>query len=249
MKGFLEKNNIGMINGKLKIKETTKNIMIDIGLGNTAHHSENWFNNVDNLQVIAFEPVPENINCIKNGIVKYATNNQIRPSLDKNRIKINDFILLPCALSNVKHHTTSQFYVTGTKSANEQSSLFQINPLGAINIKECIHVDVFSLKHFFDLFPWEQVPIINYIKIDAQGADLDIIKSAGAYLKERVVYVTAEPDGNYYKGADYNNAKNIFDYMISIGFKHIRHYNTRDPTFINTTFINKKDNIYINQYS
>ena len=49
---------------------------------------------------------------------------------------------------------------------------------------EKIEVPVYSLKHFFDLFPWDRFEFIDYIKIDAQGADFDIIKGAGDYLNE-----------------------------------------------------------------
>ena len=45
--------------------------------------------------------------------------------------------------------------------------------------------------------------------------DLNILKGAGNYLREKVVFVTAEPDGNQYFGANECNTVNISNYMLS----------------------------------
>ena len=88
---------------------------------------------------------------------------------------------------------------------------------------------------------------IDYIKIDAQGSDLNILKGAGDYLKERVVFVTAEPDGYQYNGAAECNSDNITKYMLSQNFIKINHKNTIDPTFLNNKFTDIAKNIYISQ--
>lgn len=83
-------------------------------------------------------------------------------------------------------------------------------------------------------------------EIDAQGSDLNILKSAGDYLK-KVVYVTAEPDGPQYIGAQESNVYNIVNYMISQDFLPVRHPNTIDPTFLNKRFLHLKDTVFIKQ--
>ena len=65
-------------------------------------------------------------------------------------------------------------------------------------------------------------------------------------LKERVVFVTAEPDGYQYIGADDCNVPNIVNYMQSQGFIPVRHPNTNDPTFLNPKFMHLKD-LFISQ--
>jgi hypothetical protein len=114
-------------------------------------------------------------------------------------------------------------------------------------INSVIDVPVYSLKMFFDGFPWDRFKYIDYLKIDAQGSDLNILKSAGPYLSERVVYVTAEGDGNMYIGASECSNKNIISYMETQGFMHIRHTNTTDPTFVNKKYIEESKKIYIKQ--
>jgi len=99
------------------------------------------------------------------------------------------------------------------------------------------------------LFDWDRFPIIEYIKIDAQGADFDILQGAENYLRERVVYITAEPESSQYNNCQHNTAENMNNYLQSQGFIHINHPNTADPTFINKNFIHLKDSIYIFQDS
>ena len=99
----------------------------------------------------------------------------------------------------------------------------------------------------FDIFDWNRFPYIEYIKIDAQGSDFDILLSAGDYLKERVVFITAEPECNQYYNTQHNNTDNIKSYLESQGFIYINHENTKDPTFLNNNFLYLKDKIFISQ--
>ena len=73
------------------------------------------------------------------------------------------------------------------------------------------------------------------IKIDVQGADLDVVKSGGEIMKERVVYITLEPEVVYSSGQN-NSISSIINYMNSIGFSKVRVGNVKDPTFLNDKF-------------
>jgi hypothetical protein len=88
---------------------------------------------------------------------------------------------------------------------------------------------------------------IDQVQIDAQCSDLDILIGAGEYLKNRVVYITAEPEHLQYNNSEHNNFDNIQKYMESQDFLLINHPNTNDPTFINKNFLYLKDKIYIAQ--
>ncbi len=155
------------------------------------------------------------------------------------------FFLIPVALSNVETEQMMDFYVNSNDCGT--SSLYKHDEKFLGPIKNVIKVPVVSLKMFFDTFLWERFEYIDHIKIDAQGSDLNILKGAGDYLKEKVVYVTAEPDGKYYFGARDCNKTSISNYMISQNFLPVNHPNTNDPTFINKKFLHLKDKIYIFQ--
>jgi hypothetical protein len=137
------------------------------------------------------------------------------------------------------------FYINNNDCGT--SSLFKHDEKRLGSIKKLVKVDVCSLKMFFDNFPWERFEYIDYIKIDAQGSDLNILKGAGKYLQERVVFVTAEADGYQYYGAEECSTNNITNYMLSQNFIKINHPNTQDPTFVNSKFIELAKKIYINQ--
>jgi hypothetical protein len=67
-------------------------------------------------------------------------------------------------------------------------------------------------------------------------------------LKERVVYITAEPESKQYDDVSHNTLENMRAYLESQGFEYIKHPNTFDPTFLNSQYAYLKNDIYIRQY-
>ena len=224
------------------IPPTCTHVKLDVGLSYNAPQSQRWLAHEDDtLMVFGFEPNPESISHIK------SKNNYLRNGncLDTKYIEEGRFVIQQCALSNVSEPTTMKFYVSQDDCGT--SSLYPNDQTRLGRIKSVIDVPVYSLKMFFDGFPWDRFEYIDYIKIDAQGSDLNILKSAGSYLQERVVFVTAEGDGYQYIGANERNEHNITEYMKSQNFIRIKHANTQDPTFINKNYIDKLNSIYIAQ--
>lgn len=218
------------------IPSNLTNVKIDIGLSYNAPQSNIWLSKENNIVVFGFEPNPDSIISLQNGNIKKRNNSHGEP-LNNKYIKENRFFLIPCALSSKEG--TLDFYVN--KNDCGTSSLYKPKNEILGDLEKIIKVPVFKLKDFFDIFPWDRFSYIDYIKIDAQGSDLDILKGAENYLTERVVYITAEPDGHQYYGADSCNKNNIKEYMESINFIEINHPNTIDPTYINKNFYHVRD--------
>lgn len=227
-----------------KIPLNKKRVKIDIGLSYNAPHTQIWFENDninDDLYVFGFEPNIYNVqNILNKNIVNYHTY-----VLENKYIDNNHFALINVALSNVKEMKEMDFYCTNNDPGT--SSLYCPNNNLNEKNKDIIKVPVYSLKHFFDIFDWNRFPYIEYIKIDAQGSDLDILIGAKDYLKNKVVYITAEPESLHYDNIQHNNFNNIKNYLESQDFIFINHPNTNDPTFINKKFLHLKDKIYIAQ--
>jgi FkbM family methyltransferase len=216
---------------------------LDVGLSYSAPFSQIWLENEPDLLVIGFEPNPESVeNILAGNITKRAPchGEPIRNEYINNR-----FFLVPVALSNVENQTEMDFYKMTVDCGT--SSLYKPTDPVIGPVKDITKVPVFSLKHFFDLFPWDKYEYIDYMKIDAQGSDFDIIKGAGSYLRERVVYLTAEAETNQYLNCEHNSLSNMETYLLTQGFVRINHPNTEDPTFLNTKFMNLKDKIFIYQ--
>lgn len=216
--------------GKIAIPDDVKHIKLDIGLSYDAPISQYWLSHEQDLIVFGFEPNPASVNSLLYGP------RQHRRKLEKKFIGKN-FFLIPCALG-LSSNRNITFYVTSNDCGC--SSIYEPKDLP---IERIIEVPIFSLKDFFDLFPFDTHPVIEYIKIDAQGSDLDIAKSAGSYLAERVIYITLEAENTHYRGT-VNSCQDIDTYMHSIGFIPHKSCQTNDPTYFNTRYAE-----YVKQHS
>jgi hypothetical protein len=232
---------------KIKIKNTTKHIKLDIGLSYGAPQSQTWLTHESDLIVFGFEPNPDSVSAIK------SPENKKREACHGDILEykyINSaFFVIPIALSD-SSDTSLPFYITSGDAGCSSLMKPKLSALPShIGLETVIHVPIFRLSDFFDLFPFDTFPIIEYIKIDAQGSDLAIIKSGGDYIRDHVVYVTLEPESNQYEGSEHNTVDDISNYMTSIGFERIHHTNTIDPTFVNTKFKSIAPSIFICQNS
>jgi hypothetical protein len=227
-----------------KIPLNKRRIKIDIGLSYNAPHTQLWFENDninDDLYVFGFEPNIFNYETIinKNIIKKH------KYVIENKYIDIEHFCVINAALGNTDEIKEVDFYCTDNDPGT--SSLYHPNNNLNDKIKTITKISLYSLKHFFDIFDWNRFPYIEYLKIDAQGSDFDILIGAGDYLKDRVIYITAEPECNQYDNSSHNNFHNIKNYLENQNFIYINHPNTIDPTFINKNFLHLKDSIYIHQ--
>jgi hypothetical protein len=118
------------------------------------------------------------------------------------------------------------------------SSLLEPSELISNQVKEVIDVTVCSFYHILKKIDWDRFQHVELVKIDTQGKDLDIIKSAGNLL-EKIVYLNCEINTfNYYK----NNPKpNEFDsLLIENNFIPILDNSFVDGEVVDRTYLNKK---------
>ena len=215
------------------IPASTKRIKIDVGLSTCAPQSQKWLDHDNDLFVFGFEPNPYNLEHL-----------QTDPA--KSNLGIGTrYHIFPVALSDVNEKQEMDFFAMAQDGGT--SSLYRPIDLNLGPVKEKIKVPVYSLSHFFDHFPWERFPYIEYLKIDAQGSDFNILKGAKDYLRERVVFVTAEPEDRQYWGCQTNTQENMTDYLEKNGFFLIESPNTQDPTYLNKNFLSIAKDIFIYQ--
>jgi hypothetical protein len=205
---------------KIKLPDWCKKVSIDVGTSINAPNSEYWLSQDQDLCVFAFEPNPYNIEHLNSG-------DKIWPvHLDPKRIN-ESFFIINCALSKGRTRF-SEFYCTCEDSGT--SSMFKPN---FFNVKEVLKVPTITLKHFFDLFPWEKIEFIEHLKIDAQSADFDIVVGSKDYLKEKVLYLTVETNtGDQYSNDE--NPQEMKEYIESLGF-HCDHWK-QNGRFLNQKF-------------
>jgi FkbM family methyltransferase len=254
LKDILLSNGVVFKDEKIYIPPNIKRIKFDIGTSLEAIHSEYWLNNnPDDLLVFGFEPLPVCIDACTSYFSQteskwknVSPNNIINPKWLN-----NNFIMIPVAIGNESGQLLD-FYVTTSNNIG-CSSLYKpsdvlLNNHG-VGLSHMIKVPVFTLSDFIELLPFDTIKYIEYIKVDVQGNDLNVIKSGGKYIQDKVVFVTMEPETHQYIGIEENNRANMVSYMNTIGFDYIIHRNTVDPTFLNRNFKNAINDIYIRQFN
>jgi FkbM family methyltransferase len=236
-------------NDKIYIPDWVTSIKLDVGVCYTASHTQDWMNSDKGALVFGFEPSPLSYRSITSkpedrpkdfrGYMNGAT--LTSPHIDYNLVGERCFFM-PIALSDVSTPEMMDFYCTEVMP--DCSSLMKPKTSFS-DIESTVKVPVYSLYDFFSLLPDDK--IVDFIKIDVQGADLKVLKGARHFLTERVVYVTAEPESATYDNCSDNTDENITNYMTSINFIRISHPRTRDPTFLNKKFVDRRG-VYISQF-
>jgi len=217
-------------------KNCTK-IKIDVGLGSTAIHAIKWLKDDDHLFVVGFEPLVENTVKIQE------TLNLVENSHLKNRL-----LIVQCALGS--SISRKEIYVT--KDRGLASFLEPIS----FPVKSKRMIEIETLDNFIKNIRIEKYHKIDYIKIDCQGYDNEVLKGAQETILNTAV-VSCESESSNYKGANSLTkeiekffAINKFEYInkISLKSKLIRKLLTPFLTYIGPRsnryekFINKKHN-------
>ena len=237
---ILIENGVKMKDGKVLIPEWVKSVKLDIGLSYSAPISQQWLEKDENLMIFGFEP---NMNSVirikdKNNVAQEGHGKPL-----ENKYLNKNMFVIPIGLSNNEKPVLKDFFIT---EVDEGCSSLYKPKLGFRKVTGKTKVPIYNLKLFFDLFPWDRFEYIEYVKIDTQGNDLNIVKGMGDYI-ERVVFITLEAENRCYEGCEENNLGNMIDYFESKGFMYIKHKNTEDPTFVNKKYMNIMGKIEIYQ--
>ena len=245
LKEILIENNVPFKNDKIDIPDWVTNIKIDIGLSFDAPHSQKWIDNNENLIVFGFEPNLEWVNFLTSPEDRrdrtFKDYHTYTKQMEYSNINKKMFVV-PVALSDNIEPTKMDLYIPSVSGGC--GSLLMPSPTFGNVIKQ-YSVPVFNLSNFFELLPLDNIKFIDYIKIDVQGMDINVIKGAGKYLSEKVVYLTAEPEIDQYCGTENNSSELITKYIEEIGFERVYHPGTKDPTFLNKKFKHLQYDIYI----
>jgi hypothetical protein len=239
-----------MIDLNYNIPKNVNRLRIDVGMSSTGPNTAFWLNKYDNMAVIGIEPNPVNYQRILDG--QFIVNGEIQIIQNENVVKIgngdilcnyvekgNYFKSFEAAIDNVSDICKKTFYCTDITNTGCSSLHKPIDErLNGAKTEFEANVDVISLEKLLDTFPFEQIPLIEFLKTDTQSNDLNVVKSCGKYL-ERVCFIFSE----YYAHSAYEGEKNqneclreFDDFMISNGFKQYYCSGT-DVAYVNTNLI------------
>jgi len=238
---LLDQSNIPLLHGKIYIPKSIKHVKLDVGLSYGAPVSQQWLSKENDLVVFGFEPNPTSIQAIRSPTNK--KQQEAHGDVLENRFVDEKCYLMQVALG-AEEANAMPFYI----ATNDEGCSSFYKPSGVLfDVSKVIEVPVITLASFLEVFPWDQFPYIEYMKVDAQGADLDILKGAGSYL-ERIVFITAECYvGNYYLDVKDNDVAKVDEFMYGRGFLRMNHPMTNDPTYFNYRYRDIAPTIFICQ--
>ena len=222
-------------NGKLIIPHYARKIRFDVGLSQTAHIAQFWMDSDEELFVICIEPNRYNLARIISGTGTWLY--KLNPGLIDKRC-----YLLPYAAKNINAPELTTFFCTADDSGC--SSVHK--PIDHV-VKREVHVESINLNWILRSICDKRFPIIDYIKLDCQAEDGNIIMSILESI-ERVAVITFEHESSqyysniqeleYYKrilienGFFEANLENFEKYKLSSSLFHVD-----DPTYINTRHV------------
>ena len=209
-----------------KINELTKkgfNLRIDVGLSFNAPYLIKWAKTNRNIVVLGFEPHPASFEKL-NEMVK-SLPAEIQSRIFLYNVAISDE-LVPCIKT---------FYSTGIPNSESDPGLSSLlKPIGVYEtyVVDTFKVGVISLDFFLNKINYER---IEFLKIDTQGNDLEVIKSMKFHLSD-VYMIQAERDCEEL----YENAapgKELESFMAGKKFNLIANSRDRwDSVFLNSVF-------------
>ncbi len=189
--------------GTLVLPNWVQRIKIDVGLAFNAPNSEIWLRDTNDLMVFGFEPVLENFEMLS---AKEVSHDFLR--IDPMRVGVSFF---PLRFAVGSQPGLAEMYITeddlGCSSILEPK-------LMEVSRRETI--EVVRLDELLKLLPWDRIRLVEHIKTDCQGTDLDVVKSAGEFLR-RTLAVTIEPDDYTYEKSE-NSYVEITRYFKSFNF-------------------------------
>lgn len=189
--------------GTLVLPDWVKRIKIDVGLAFNAPNSEIWLRDRDDLLVFGFEPILENFEMLA---AKEVNHDFLR--VNPSRIGVS-FFPLRFAVGTKPGFT--EMYIT-----DQDLGCSSILEPKEMSVSRRESVEVVRLDELLAILPWDKIKIVDHVKTDCQGTDLDVVKSAGEYLK-KILAVTIEPDDYTYQESQ-NSYVNITRYFKGHGF-------------------------------
>jgi len=238
--------------GKFVFPDTVKFIRIDVGLSTHGSHSASFLHLHKDRGSVGVEPDPRCVEELIHGsdllpeVKRVVINTQSVMYHKENICNLaSRFILVNCAVSDRGVHDYVPFYLTDAQSAgdNNQYKIFGTSslhmptskhPSGGYHIQNVLAM---PLSEIIEAIP-DRFTFIEEIKVDTEGHDYQVVKSAGEFIK-RAVYVTVECGTNaprHHHGlvVDSKNSTRsaIEEYMESMGFR-VDFEDSTDQRYIN----------------
>ena len=217
--------------GVIDTPDSCTKICIDVGLSETAPNSAVWMLNDGTRCVIGVEPLEYNWEML-NGFHDESKDFCVgwpatRPNSNgvylenKKSVDItNKFYGLKCAIDNIAFPEEKVFYHMEAEGA---SSLLKPSDKHDSKITKLEKVQCVNLSSILDCVDWGKFKVIEHLKVDCEGHDIEVIKSAEKHL-DKIIFITYEMsqhnNGHWEHHYDFDSSVH---YMQHKGFSIVRY--------------------------
>lgn len=193
-----------------------KKIRFDIGTSISAPVTRYWFERMNDIFVIGIEPNPDCYD--KPNLWEGRTWSILKEFQD--HLQSDNYYHILGAADNVDKITEKEFYVFKENVGCSSLLKPKLNSFSKNKLDKLIKVETFPMYFLLDKISYD---LIEMVKIDTQGNDLNIIKSFKHHINN-VCYLDVEDDcTSSYEGAATRNE--ILNYVKDFGFSM---YDSRD---------------------
>jgi len=186
-----------------EIDNSIKRLRIDIGLSYDAPNSQEWLQESNDIFVFGFEPVPENCR-------------NVLETIKNDRFHLYEYAVSDTAgikIFNVTKHSKS------IEKDRGQSSFYEPSDKCPFSTDFKIEVNCITLDGFLSLIDWSRFDSIDFLKIDAQGHDLEIIKSTKEHInKLPLIKLESTTQGEYVGTPQDHNPNSMYEFMHNNGY-------------------------------
>lgn len=200
---------------------------IDIGTSICSPVTKFWFDNInEDVFVIGIDPNPD---CYEGDNFWNGKTMNIKSTFE-NHPKTDNYYHICCAIDNVETPIKSKFFRTTVNVGCSSLLKPKIENLIGCKLQDVIDVDTISMKYLLDKINYKKIELV---KTDAQGKDLDIVKSFGNHIKN-VVYLDMEGDSTrFYENAP--NNQEIVNQIIALDFDYYTNFSD-NLRFVNSNY-------------
>jgi|688.fasta_scaffold352340_2 FkbM family methyltransferase len=228
----------------INFPQNIKKIRFDVGTGSTAPNTALWLKNNKDTAALCFEADPRNYDILISGGSTNQYQNKLRLSKKKYLLKNGKIVkkidpktvkIFNIAISNSKKKKLN-FYLTDKKNFGTSSLLVPIEEKLKQRIVKKIKIPTIKLEYFLREIDFDKFKYIEFLKIDTQGNDINVLKSCKKYLN-KICFVQAEYWAyNAYKGEKnrYNSLNSIVKFMKKKNFD-MYYYTVTDVYFVNNS--------------
>ena len=183
-------------------------LRIDVGLSMNMPNTIKWLNDDEDVYVVGIEPHPNNFKSCCSHLETHHAGDRC--------------YLIEAAVDNVAMPTQRDFYgLGGPATGNDPGTSSLCKPIGRFEgaTQQVYSVECLPLSDLCNKLAYNKV--IDVVKTDTQGRDLNVLRSLGEHIKN-VKYIYAEYDESEdYEGG--NTGEELEAFLQEVGFER---YNT-----------------------